>query len=86
MEIATRLNEPTVADGGFDAKTADIDLGSIGECIEAALAQVTFTASEIEGVLALDDPCWHSIGTIGLEQPKAQTDGVFPDSGRLTRS
>ena len=85
MEIATRLNEPAVANGGFDSGSADFDLGSIGDCIEAALSQVSFTAREIEGVLGLDDPCWRSMATTGIEQSMAQTDGDFPDSGRLTR-
>ena len=85
MEIATRLNEPTVADAGFDSEAADLDLASIGASIEAALAQVSFSAREIEGVLGLDDPCWRSMATTGIEQSMAQTHGDFPDSGRLTR-
>ena len=76
MEIATRLNEPKVADDVFDSETGGIDLGSTGQCIEAALAQVTFTAREIEGVLALDDHCWQSMTRMGLQS------GDFPDSGQ----
>lgn len=45
-----------------DRQTAGTDLRSIAKCVEAALAQVTFSAREIEGILALDDPSWQSIG------------------------
>ena len=61
METATRLTVSTVAGEVFDSKTAALDLRLVGECIEAALAQLTFTNREIEGVLALDDPCWQSL-------------------------
>ena len=61
MELAIRLTEPAVADDIFDFEAADIDLRSIGEGIEAAVAQAMFTAREIEGVLALDDPSWQSL-------------------------
>jgi hypothetical protein len=40
----------------------DTDLKSTAKCVESALARVVFTAREIEGDLALDDPSWRSIG------------------------
>ncbi len=41
---------------------AEVDLKSIASCIEGALAEVTFSARELEGVLDLDDVSWRSIG------------------------
>lgn len=64
MEIATRLttseSKPLVA--SHVRQIAETDWRSTAASVEAALAQVTFTAREIEGVLALDDQSWHSIG------------------------
>jgi hypothetical protein len=37
------------------------DLQSIATCVEAAMAFVTFTAREIDCLLALDEASWRSI-------------------------
>jgi hypothetical protein len=56
MEIATpvttRAPGSTVPRELNNSPTSHPDLQSIAECVEAALAQVTFTREEIEGVLA----------------------------------
>jgi hypothetical protein len=64
MEIAMRLtiseSKPPVANNV--CQIAETDWRSTAASVEAALAHVTFTTREIEGVLALDDQGWHSIG------------------------
>lgn len=71
MEIAIRTNTaapaPKVVRSVPDSQTPDDYLHSIAECVEEALARVTFTAREIEGVLALDDPSWRSLGRMSDE-------------------
>jgi len=66
MEIAARLavsapKAPVAMDVPV-SKTANVDWQSTARYVEAAVAQITFTAQEIEGILALDDPSWRSIG------------------------
>jgi len=43
-------------------RSAEVDLKSIASCVDGALAEVTFSAREIEDVLDLDDVSWRSIG------------------------
>jgi hypothetical protein len=68
MELAIRTiaaaPAPVVTTSVSDSRTAATDLESIGRCVESALGQVVFTAEEIEGTLALDDPSW-----LGLANP-----------------
>ena len=54
---------PLVVTNFPDSQTADNSFQSIAKCVEEALARVTFTAGEIEGDLALDDPSWRYVGT-----------------------
>lgn len=65
METATRirLNDaaPLAATKTAENETAETDLQSIASCVETAVAQITFSAREIEALLALDDPSWRSI-------------------------
>jgi hypothetical protein len=65
MELAFRTTAAAAAPVGTanvsDSRTADTDLESIGGCVESALGQVVFTAVEIEGALALDDPSWRDM-------------------------
>jgi hypothetical protein len=64
MEIATRVaiseSKPPLAP--HVSRTTETDWRSTAASVEAALANVTFTAREIEGVLGLDEQSWHSIG------------------------
>ncbi len=64
------------------SQTSDTDLLSIAKCVEAALVQVTFTAREIEDLLALDDPSWT------LDSPREPTEQTSPrkTEGAVSRS
>jgi hypothetical protein len=64
MEIATRLtiSESKAPVASRASQIAEPDWRSTAASVEAALAQVTFAAREIEDVLALDDQSWRSIG------------------------
>jgi hypothetical protein len=44
-----------------NSPTGIADLQSIADSVEAAIAHVTFTSEEIEGVLALDNARWRSL-------------------------
>jgi hypothetical protein len=44
-----------------NSPTGIADLQSIADSVEAAIAHVTFTSEEIEGVLALDNAGWRSL-------------------------
>ena len=65
MELAFRTTAaaaaPVVTTNGSESRTADTELESIGRCVESALGKVAFTAEEIEGALALDDPSWRDM-------------------------
>jgi hypothetical protein len=68
MEIASRVPTSGAAQParweGTKNRIAATNLDSIAASVEAALAQVTFSSREIEGVLALDDPSWRSIAVV----------------------